>query len=81
LHTIGTDGPNRRKTTELVETDWTNSSEQEKSDAAYWLLQHVSSNKGEFAQLLAQELAQGDTLDFSVPGYIEQAILWATGLN
>jgi putative ATP-dependent endonuclease of OLD family len=79
--TIGTDGPTKRKAAEMKQTDWTVLSEQEKSDAACWLLQRVSDNKGEFAQLLAQGLSQSDTVDFSVPSYIRQAILWAIGLN
>ena len=81
LHTISTDGPNKEKAMKLVQKDWTNSTERDKSDAAYWLLKHVSASKGEFAQLLAQELSRNDAVSFSVPDYIEQAILWAMGLS
>ena len=81
LRMISTDGPNKQKATELLQTDWTNSNEQDRSDAAYWLLLHISANKGEFAQQLAQELSQSDAVSFSIPSYIEQAVLWAIGLS
>jgi len=81
LRTIDTDGSNKQKTIELMEKDWRNSSQQDKSDAANRLLELVSGKKGEYAQFLAQELNQNDAVSFSVPRYIQQAILWATGLS
>jgi len=47
-----------------------------RSEAAGYLLRHI--DKGEFSQALAQRLAtKGDV--FSVPEYIQRAIVWACG--
>lgn len=81
MQLIDTDGSNRQRARELAETDWAQSNEQDKADAAYWLLQHVLNKKGEFAQLLAQELSRNGGTPLSVPGYIERAVRWAIGLD
>jgi predicted ATP-dependent endonuclease of OLD family len=80
LATLDTSGSNRRKAEELSETDWTTRGEDDRAEAANWLLDHIES-KGQFAQLLAQELAKGAETEISVPLYIEQAVRWAIGLD
>ena len=79
LSTLETAGTNRQRALELADRDWKTAVAEDKAEAAYWLLQRISKKKGEFAQLLAQMLANGPDLDFTVPEYIEQAICWATG--
>jgi hypothetical protein len=37
--------------------------------------------KGEFAQKLALKLSENESLDFAIPQYIEDAIVWVTGIN
>lgn len=79
--TVSTDGPIKRRALDLACSAWGDASEEAKSEEASWLLDHISRTKGEFAQLLAQELSEDHTVDFSVPGYLRQAILWAAGLS
>ena len=81
LKIVDTDGPNKQRATEMEQTNWTEASEDDRADAAHWLLDHIGDSKGKFAQLLAQELRKNDTASFGVPGYIEQAVLWAIGIN
>jgi predicted ATP-dependent endonuclease of OLD family len=60
-------------------TDWSTKGEDEKADAAFWLLDHIENKKGEFAQLLAYELRKEASI-VSVPSYIKDAVLWSIGL-
>jgi len=77
LKTIHTDGPLKRKANAMARKVWTECDEMEKSREAGWLLNQVSNVKGEFAQRLAEELRDCSAADFTVPPYIEQAVLWA----
>jgi hypothetical protein len=47
-----------------------------RSEAAWYLLGHI--DKGEFSQALAQRLATKGEV-FSVPEYIQRAVVWACG--
>jgi len=60
------------------EKDWTVVSETERAEECFLLLEEVEDTKGEFAQKLAYILAKETDLDFKVPKYIEDAILWVT---
>jgi hypothetical protein len=79
LKMIDTDGANRRKTEVLCDSDWADVDIVEKAEESCWLLNHISSQKGRFAQLLAYELSRDENADIAVPTYIRDAILWAIG--
>ncbi len=63
------------------EKDWNKINEKEKADACFGLLNSIKKEKGEFAQKLAFKLAKDEYFEFSVPKYIEDAILWVTNIN
>lgn len=76
-----TDGEVKKEIQKLADKDWKTVAESEKADAAFMLLSRIedSSNmgKGQFAQLLAEEIKQGAEL--AVPKYIYNAVVWACG--
>jgi len=75
LKLIVTDGSIKKTLIEYSTATWSNC-ENEKTEAAFWLLNQIDSvGKGEFAQILADEIAINND-DFIVPGYIEDAIKW-----
>ncbi|RLB87947.1 MAG: ATP-dependent endonuclease [Deltaproteobacteria bacterium] len=78
LSLVDTDGSIRKYYQELTEKKWSTESEDNKADAAMYLLQHI--DKGEFAQALATQLVLSDEV-VSVPEYIRKAIIWACGGN
>ena len=79
LKMIDTDGTLKVQAEEYLKTDWSTKNEIEKSDAAYWLLDHIKKDKkGIYAQSLAYELSQ-QNIDLSVPTYIKEAVLWILG--
>lgn len=61
--------------------DWTTLSENDKAEECFKLLSLVENSKGEFAQKLAYKLATETKLEFTVPKYIEDAILWVTNIK
>jgi putative ATP-dependent endonuclease of OLD family len=71
-----TDGPNKKTASDYATVDWSTKSNPEKAQAAFWLYKRVDRMKGEFAQALALHL-ENDTPEFSIPAYIQDAILWA----
>ena len=81
LEMLDTDGTNKKKALEMNKTDWSRSDvgEIHKASEAFWLLTQISSHKGEFSQLLAYKLSQDSNMVVSVPLYIKDAVLWATG--
>lgn len=79
LHSkITTDGSIRGTLKRYMDTDWTSKSLLEKSEAAYWLLDHIEV-KGEFALSLAKRLSSANS-EFVVPKYIKDAIKWVLNL-
>jgi predicted ATP-dependent endonuclease of OLD family len=68
----------RTKLAAMSRKDWARGPERDadRAAAAHYLLFHI--DKGEFAQALADRLADSDT-HFSIPKYIKQAVLWAVG--
>lgn len=61
--------------------DWTKISDEEKAEECFQFLSLVEDFKGEFAQKLAYKLATETATEFSVPKYIEDAILWVTSIK
>ena len=85
LDTIGT---TKTKLAEWLKKDWKNETDVIKSDVALELLNFIESiqnkkkqvlGKGYFAQKLAFKL--NENIDFSIPKYIEDAILWVTDVK
>ena len=77
-----TDGEVKKEIQKLADKEWQNAEESEKADAAFLLLARIeesSMGKGQFAQLLAEEIKRGAEL--TVPKYIYDAIIWACGGN
>jgi putative ATP-dependent endonuclease of OLD family len=66
---------------ENSEKDWINIDDGSKADECLNLLKIVASTKGEFAQSLAHRLSRNPDLSFEVPKYIEDAVLWVTGIE
>jgi len=71
-----TNGNIKKTATSYTKKDWNKVTEPEKAEAAYWLYRHIDEKKGEFAQNLTMRI-ENNEVEFSVPLYIEQAILWA----
>lgn len=64
-------------------TDWLAATvtETAKAEECFLLLKEIESTKGEFAQKLAMKLSENESLTFDIPQYIEDAIIWVTGIN
>jgi len=73
LKLVYTEGSIKTTLQAYIKKDWSVAKDDEKSEAAYWLLNHI--DKGIYAQTLAQELAHDDS-DFAIPGYLSDAIKW-----
>ena len=78
LKIIDTDGPIKKQAQSYTAVDWSKKDEAEKSEAAYWLLEHIDDKKGMYAQLLAYEISR-QKISLFVPGYIKDAISWVLG--
>ncbi len=76
LSMLETDGPIRKEFERYQNIDWSKEEDERKEDVAYKLLVRVSDDKGEFAQVLSQKLAD-ETPAFKVPPYIQKAFHWA----
>ena len=61
--------------------DWTKITDEEKAEECFQFLSLVEDSKGEFAQKLSYKLATETSTEFSVPSYIEDAILWVTDIK
>ncbi len=87
---LDTQGSIKNTLTEWSKKDWKNESEEAKSESAFQLLKLIDNNqnrkkqklgKGYFAQKLAYKIANEPNIEFSVPKYIEDAILWVTEIK
>lgn len=61
--------------------DWTIENMTDKAEECFKLLSLIEDSKGEFAQKLAYKLATETGFEFTVPKYIEDAILWVTDIK
>lgn len=61
--------------------DWATVNLDDKAEECFKLLSLIEDSKGEFAQKLAYKLATESGIEFSVPKYIEDAILWVTDIK
>ena len=61
--------------------DWTTCSIEDKAEECFNLLSLIEKTKGEFAQKLAYKLATETGIEFAIPKYIEDAILWVTDIK
>jgi len=71
---LETDGSLRIQAEDYISKDWNNEGIVNKSEAAFWLLSHISS-KGEFAQNLAYKM-KSESIQLQTPDYIKRAIQW-----
>lgn len=74
LEFVTTNGPIRTTLELYAGKDWTLQTMEEKADAAYYLLNHITT-KGEYAQALAKRLSAANIV-FSIPKYIADSIKW-----
>ncbi|RKD15216.1 hypothetical protein BCY91_06810 [Pelobium manganitolerans] len=75
LQLIETDGIIKSTLLSYSKKEWIGVLENEKSDAAYYLLERIDKGKGQFAQELVNYITEND-IKLSVPSYIEKAIKW-----
>lgn len=82
---LDTDGSTKAQLKNWRDINWKEQSEEQKSEIAFKLLKFIETSKnrnnqalgkGHFAQKLAYKLANESVIEFSVPEYIEDAILW-----
>ncbi len=73
---VMTEGSIKSKYEEYEEVDWSTATEDQKAEAAKFLLDHIE--KGEFAQAVASRISSGQNI-LKVPEYISKAVLWACG--
>ena len=73
---LETDGPIKKTIKKYEETTWSQQGDEEKSEAAFFLLNNIE--KGEFSQALASHLSNSKK-PFIVPEYIRKAVVWACG--
>ncbi|MBS4063323.1 MAG: AAA family ATPase, partial [Chitinophagaceae bacterium] len=87
---LDTNGSTKTALTTWLKKDWKNESEETKAEVAFELLGFIENiqnkkkqklGKGLFAQKLACKLALETATEFSVPKYIEDAILWVTNIK
>jgi putative ATP-dependent endonuclease of OLD family len=64
-----------------AEKDWNTVTDEQKAEECFNFLALVKAEKGAFAQKLAYKLWKNPLLDFEVPKYIEDAILWVINLK
>ena len=73
---LETDVPIKKTIKKYEETTWSQQGDEEKSEAAFFLLNNIE--KGEFSQALAGHLSNSKE-PFIVPEYIRKAVIWACG--
>lgn len=87
---LDTNGSTKTTLADWLKKDWKNESEESKAEVAFELLGFIENiqnkkkqklGKGLFAQKLAYKLALETATEFSVPKYIEDAILWVTDIK
>jgi putative ATP-dependent endonuclease of OLD family len=66
---------------EKSEKDWSTIKVEDKAEECFNFLAEIEQKKGSFAQSLAYKLAKEPKIDFDVPQYIEDAIIWVTQLK
>lgn len=87
---LDTNGSTKTTLADWLKKDWKNETEESKAEVAFELLGFIENiqnkkkqklGKGLFAQKLAYKLALETVTEFSVPKYIEDAILWVTDIK
>lgn len=87
---IDTEGSIKNTIQEYTDTDWIAKKDEERANAAFYLLNRIENyqnkakqtlGKGEFAQKLTKKLYDEPDLDFVVPQYIKNAIYWVINHN
>lgn len=87
---LDTNGSTKTTLADWLKKDWKNETEESKAEVAFELLGFIENiqnkkkqklGKGLFAQKLAYKLALETATEFSVPQYIEDAILWVTDIK
>lgn len=87
---LDTKGPTKTSIENWLKKDWMNESEELKADVSSSLLGYIETiqnrgkqklGKGLFAQKLAYKLALETDLEFKVPKYIEDAIIWVINVK
>jgi len=87
---LDTNGPTKTELNNWLNKDWSAESDDSKADVAFELLRFIEDTqnqakqkmgKGAFAQKLAYKLATEAGVEFAVPKYIEDAILWVTDIK
>jgi len=73
---VMTNGPIKKTYEKYEEIDWSTATEDQKAEAANYLLNHIE--KGEFAQAVADKLSSQEQR-LKVPEYIHNAVVWACG--
>lgn len=73
---VMTNGPIRKNYEQYEKVDWSTATEDQKAEAAYYLLDQIE--KGEFAQAVASTLSSQEQV-LKVPEYICKAVIWACG--
>lgn len=73
---VMTDGPIKQTYEKYEEIDWSTATEDQKAEAANYLLDHIE--KGEFAQAVAAYISSQEHI-LNVPEYIHKAVIWACG--
>lgn len=66
---------------EKSKRNWAILDQTAKAEECLLFLSRIKKTKGEFAQKLAYRLTTEKNLEFSIPDYIEKAILWVTDLK
>ncbi|GHN00836.1 ATP-dependent endonuclease [Cytophagales bacterium WSM2-2] len=72
---------NAMEADEKSKKDWTKVPVPEKAEECLAFLSLIKKAKGEFAQKLAYRLTNDKDLEFAIPEYIENSILWVTNLT
>lgn len=75
---VMTNGPIKNNYTQFEKIDWNTATEQQKADTAYYLLDQIEIEKGEFAQAVNSILSSKEQV-LKVPEYICKAVIWACG--
>ena len=75
---LSTEGPIKKTFEKQEQTGWDVITEDQKAEAAYYLLEHIDEKKGEFAQAVADRLASKGAV-LKIPDYISNAVIWACG--
>lgn len=75
---LDTNGSNKKTYEHYEQTNWLTATDEQKADAAYFLLTHIEDEKGEYSQIVADKLSS-QKVTLQVPDYISKAVVWACG--